>query len=670
MDEGSSAKQIKQAIEHVYKPVDELKYFKNIISAFYLQGTDSEVVEKILIELYNQLPSHEIRLAEIIKLMDDIYAGDVKPNSGLKGIEQFISTKYDKKTGLEVIRELNKCIIPYDTNTIYKLQTSSSRFIVMDYRHNEVTVQTIEWKKGNEVADYSRVLLCYPMQITIHDNPISDAGRTFSIEWISGKGGHFHTNNMSIPEIEQYLIDHGYVLTPHYFKGMITALIQIAIENNLVIIKNEIETPGFYYNDLNNSLTIIDYELKPVNIQKLNMALDLIEDLKHFFVGQETKLATTLKHALIVPFGFAKKQMGLPLEKLIPYMYHFGKGGSGKTTIARIGSYFYGQPDSETDIGGSEFDTVPRIGGQISKSTFGLIVNEPESVFNSKSCVETLKTCVERTNARRRYEGRNLAIILALSTVSFTSNDALPNIEGLTRRFIQLMYSHSEKKSESEKNAFMEHFRMDSPELCLFHNLKPLANFAVNEIKEDIKLLRLSWQDLSNALIFRAYADCKRECPEWLMSFSESITLDDLDDEAIEELRMFFIEEINKHNKTIKVYSSEDGYPINYHDYFTDSVKEANDFYERVFNIINERLIPYIVLHHGKDGMDYVCFTSGLKKALRDANHACYDVKGIAELLGWQYKTVKIPKPTKVMVISFDKFLTFLYPDLNEKGDN
>ena len=58
MDEGSSAKLIKKAIEHVYRPSDELMYFKNIISTFYMQGTDIEVVEKILIELYNQLPSH------------------------------------------------------------------------------------------------------------------------------------------------------------------------------------------------------------------------------------------------------------------------------------------------------------------------------------------------------------------------------------------------------------------------------------------------------------------------------------------------------------------------------------------------------------------------------------------------------------------------------------
>ena len=670
MSEGSSAIQIKKAIGNVYKPDYELTYFKNIISAFYLQGTDPEVVEKILRELYNQLPSHEKSLDEIIKLFEDIYLGDENPNSGIKGIERFISDKYDKKTSILVGRELNRAIIPYDTNKIYKLQTGSNKYIVMDYRKNEVTTQTIEWKKGNEVADYTRVLLCYPLKITIHDNPISEAGRTFSIEWRTIEGGHFHTKDMNIVEMEQYLVEHGYVLSRYQFKEVLPGIIQIAIENDLAIMKNDIETPGFYYNDETKSLTIVEFELKEADINKMNMALDLIEDLRNYFQGQEGKLATTLKHAMIVPFGFAKKQMGLPLENLIPYIFHFGKGGSGKTTLARIGAYFYGEPDSETDIGGSEFDTVPRIGAQISKSTFGLIINEPVGVFNCKSCAETLKTCVERTNARRRYEGRNLAIILALSTLSFTSNSPLPNVEGLTRRFVQLMYTHSEKKTEDEKREFMEHFQMDSPKDCLFHHLKYLADFVVNEINEDIELLRLPWQELSNELIKRAYAKCERECPDWLLTFAESVTPEDLDDEEIGYLRMFFIDEINKHNKSIKVYSAEDGYPIKYHDYFTDSVKDSNDFYERVFNIINERLIPYIVLHHGRDGLDYVCFTSGLKKALKNADEVCYDVKGIAELLGWEYKSVKIPKSTKVMVVKFDKFLTFLYPNLSEKEVN
>ena len=670
MDEGSSAKQIKKAIEHVYKPSYELKFFKNLISAFYLQGTDSEIVEKILIELYNQLPSHEKTLGEITQLFDDIYIGDVNPNSGLDGIEKFVSEKHDKKTALELVRDLNKVIIPYDTNKIYKLQIASNKYIVMDYRNNEITIQIIDWKKGVEVTDYTRILLCYPVQVTIHDNPISEAGRIFSIEWITTNEGHFKTNNMTVPEIEQYLTDHGYVLSPKYFKGVVTALIQISIDNELAIIKNEIETPGFYYDDTTKSLKIVDFEYRPVDIEKLNISLDLIEDLANYFEGQETKLATSLKHSLIAPFGFAKKQMGLPLENLIPYMYHFGKGGSGKTTLARIGTYFYGEPDSEYDIGGSEFDTVPRIGGQISKFTFGLIVNEPNNVFNSKSCVETLKTCVERTNARRKFEGKSLTTILALSTVSFTANNALPNIEGLTRRFIQLLYSHSEKKSDAEIKAFMEHFKMNTPDLCLFHRLKYLADFAISEIKNDVELLRLPWQELSNGLVLRAYADCGRECPEWLLTFSEEITLEELDDEEIDEIRMFFIEEINKQVKNIRVYSSEDGFPMNQDDFFSDNVKDSNDFADRVFNVINERLIPYMVLHHARNGKDYVCFTSGLKKALHNANQACYDIKGIAELLGWKYTTVKLPKPTKVMKVRFDKFLTFLYPNLSEKDNN
>ena len=168
----------------------------------------------------------------------------------------------------------------------------------------------------------------------------------------------------------------------------------------------------------------------------------------------------------------------------------------------------------------------------------------------------------------------------------------------------------------------------------------------------------------------RAYADCERDCPEWLLSFVESVTLDDLDDEEIENLRMFFIEEINRHNKAIKVYSAEDGYPIRQNDYFTDSVKGSNDFYERVFNILNERLIPYIVLHHAQDGLDYVCFTSGLRKALLDANQTCYSLKSTAQLLGWEYKPVKIPKSTRVMTVRFDVFLKFLYPNLSEKEDS
>jgi hypothetical protein len=77
-------------------------------------------------------------------------------------------------------------------------------------------------------------------------------------------------------------------------------------------------------------------------------------------------------------------------------------------------------------------------------------------------------------------------------------------------------------------------------------------------------------------------------------------------------------------------------------------------------------------IHHSrKNNTDYVFFTSGLKKALHGANQICYDVKSIAELLGWHYEPVKIDgKTARVMRVRFEKFIRFLYPDYSNMEGN
>ena len=155
--------------------------------------------------------------------------------------------------------------------------------------------------------------------------------------------------------------------------------------------------------------------------------------------------------------------------------------------------------------------------------------------------------------------------------------------------------------------------------------------------------------------------------PEWLLGYVESVTDDDLDEEESEELRMFFLEEINKKINRIDtdVYDSPTGKNGN-------QVKTGSDFHDRVFKIINEQLIPYMGIHHSnKNEKDYVYFTTGLKSALHGANQVCYDVKSIAELLGWHYGTVKIDgKVIRVMRVRFEKFIRFLYPDYSNMEGN
>ena len=661
----TTAKQLKKTIKPVYKSNIEKDFYMSLISQFYLQNTDSLEVEKILTELYNSIDSHEITLGEIINCCDKMYLGEIEPNSGVDGIGKLLTANYDKETAINITEELKNILTPYDAKNVLTLPLSDTRFIKLDAGKCEVNIHSINFnRKGKDNSDYLRVLSCYPSKIIIHDNPISDAGRTFTIHWITKSGGRFTTDSMLIPEIETYLENHAYVLSPKNLRGTVAGVIQISIDNEIAILKNEIETPGFYWNNETKNIDVIDYEFKKPTVDDLNKSLELIEGLADFFKGQETKLATSLKHSLVSPFGFAKKQLGLPLELLIPYLYHFGKAGSGKTTISRIGLYFWGEPSTDNDIGGSEADTIARLGAQLSKSTFPTIINEPETIFKRQSLTETMKTSVERTNARRRFEGKVFQTILSLTTVQFTSNHALPTDEGLARRFLQILYSHSEKKTEEEKEAFMNKYRMDQPAVCKFHDLKPLANFSLEYIQSNPNVLRLGWQELSNKLIIQAYIKCGRKVPEWLLGFVESVSLDDLDDEETEELRMFFIDEINNHMNRVDAdtYESPDS--------VTGGIKTAKHFHKRVFDVINERQIPYMVIYHNKrNDKDYVCFTSGLKKALRKANQVCYDVKSIAELLDWDYSTVRIPNATKVMKVRFDKFLDFLYPNYDDMED-
>lgn len=655
-----SAKEVHTTLKPVYNVDYEKDLYTCLISEFYMMGTDDMVVEKFFTELYNLIPEHTVPLGEVIKTIDNMYSHEINPNAGVNGIEKIVTKYYDHVLALGVSRELKLHLTPFDTHQNFQIEIKDNTSVLMDFEHREVAIRTIKFNtKGKDNTDYSRVLTCYPMEMIIHNNPISNEGRKFTIKWITKYNESFTTDTMLIPEIETYLENHGYVLSNKHLRGLVSALIELGLENDMVEVRNEIETSGFYYNRVSKSIDVIGYEQKKVTPTALKQSLTLISEIANFMKGNEVKLATSLKHGLVAPFGFAKKQMGLPLEYLVPYLFHFGRGGSGKTTMARIPLYFYGEPNSQTnDIGGSEFDTIPRFGERISKFTFGLTIHEPATLFKKRSVKEALKSSVERVNARGRFEGKTYVNILALSTLIFTSNPPLPQEEGTTRRFVQLSYSFDERKTEQEKEKFMEYFKMNSQKDCRFHELKPLGQFALKCIQSDINLLNLDWLELANTILKRAYELCDINCPEWLLDF-ENVSLEAIDEEQTEDIRSFFLSEINREMSKIQYTLYNDG--TGQMD-FSDDVKNADEFYNQVFDVINNHKIPYMYLRHLKDGRDMVCFTSNLKTVLNKNDFECVSVKSLSQQLEWEYKSTRIDgKPKDVMRIEFNEFLHFLY---------
>lgn len=80
---------------------------------------------------------------------------------------------------------------------------------------------------------------------------------------------------------------------------------------------------------------------------------------------------------------------------------------------------------------------------------------------------------------------------------------------------------------------------------------------------------------------------------------------------------------------------------------------------------MNERTIPYLTL----TTQDNIYISRGLTNKLKQTKKIEESLKSIAELLKWKYSVIRIVKErksTRVIHVSFDNFLKFIYPSYEE----
>lgn len=664
-------KPTKNTVRRLTEAMTEIKpeisniIIEQLISEFHSQEVDPEEVEIIMENVIENLLKDEnknypLNWIDINNYIDAVYMGETKPNIGLDGTAFTLTQNYpDKTVSTGLYKQFKTALNPYIKLQNYEVSVGTKKKVVLNQK-----AQTVDYvfydMNGNSYRDI--VINAYPQTIIIHDSPLNDIGRTFSIRWISKTSQRvFDTNRQTIKEIETYLEDAGWVITPRRLKGILAAVISIAVTYDLATIKNEIDNPGVYFDKNTEKIKLINYNVHEPTQNEVENALDLINQLADFFKGHEIKMATILKWGLMSIFGYAIKQAG---GAWMPWLYLYGKAGSGKTTLALISLFLYGIPNEDNNIGGSSFDTVARVGNRVSQSTLPIIVNEPEGALNKPSVAGMVKSAIESTVARGKYSGRQYKNIPSFTEVMITANNELPDGDALRRRFMIILFTHSEKKNREEKKRFEEQFHIKSPKHSPLNKLKGLSNYFIWEIKNNPEFLLEDWMETSNLLINRAYSDCGRECPSWLLSWYETESLDDLDDEEIEEIRIFLLNQINQATKKIQVWDDETGRPKN-QDNFDTNYKTTSDFDDRVFRVLNEQLIPWIGVHRTRDNKFRVYCTTGILKELKRVTSSSYNLKSVAELLNWDYKLVKLDKPKKVMITDYDNFLSFIYPDFD-----
>ena len=640
---------------------------RQIISEMFTQEVDPETCEDIIRPLCENLvnnPDFETMFdwADINTYLNNIYSLDDKPNTGLDGVSFLLSRNYDEAETTMFNRRLKKALAPYGTKKVYREKTGTNTSIILNQKLEIIQYEWDNGKKGER--NIETVINAYPQEVIIHDSPLDDIGRTFTIRWVSKTSSRvFETNRKTIKEIEQYLEEAGWVITPRRLKGTLAAVIQIAVKYKLAQMHNEIDNPGIYWDKTNEELKIIHLDVDEPSQDEVNEALNVIDLLAPFFKGHETKLSTCLKWGLMSIFDYSIKQIG---GKWMPWLYLYGKAGSGKTTLGEIILFIYDIPNEDNNLGGSSFDTVARVGSRVSQFTKPIMVSEPEGALNKPSIVGMLKTVIESTTARGRYQGKAYRTIPSFSCGIITANQGLPSGDALFRRFTSILFSHNEKKAADNKKEFDEIFKINSPKRSILNKLKALGNYFITEIKSNPELLLNDWQETADLLVGRAYLDTGHDMPSWILDWHKTETLDDLDEEEIEEIRLFLIEKINRATQKVQVWSEETGGPLNQQDLDTD-FKTNDDFNDRVWSVLNEKLIPWLDLHRGRDGTINVVCSSGIKKELKQITSSSYNLQSISELLGWEYKPILINGKTKrMMIVNYHDFLDFLYPKLDE----
>lgn len=569
----------------------------------------------------------------------------------------------DKESAKKISKELKETIKRPRHEGMIVGAVGSTRLIVMDPRTRTVNEEHIKEVNGRDYSTSDTIIKAYPEDLIVYDNPIAQETRQFQCNWKSTVSNRIlKTGPASASEIADEMSASGYIINERRGKDTVKIVFNTLIENSLATMKSEVETPGFYYNDTDGQIKIIKYEL-PNEIEKedLIQGIETLEEFAGWFETQIDVLATVFKWGLISPFIFAIKQIG----GWVRWMYLYGNGGTGKTTLGEMVLYLWGEPDNESNnIGGSNFDTEARIGNRLKQFTFPLLVNEPGGLFERKGPSELIKTAIEQITSRGKYMGKHYKTIPALAPVCFTANQKFPDDDAFDRRLWGCLFTRGERKSDEEKARFNETFQINNKKQCRLHDLKAIAQYISVEILSDPGLLEKDWQETINMLLVRMYVDVNKKPPEWLLKWSKIETIEDLDELHRERIRIFLQEKINDAFGRLQLLD-EDMHPVR--DAFENSVdvKGTDDFKSRVWAVLNNRRIPWLFLNKNDD----VIITAGFIDEMKGKTCVKDSLQGIADLLGWKKSNSRVREmgfAGKHIKVSRKKFTGFVFPGCEE----
>lgn len=553
---------------------------------------------------------------------------------GITGIQEILEGTLGEERALAIINELTEILqtlSPYRDSIIELIDYEKQLYAVANLKKLVIA----RAKRVNNTLMYKeRVAVVAPTKVIVYSNPIGGItkyevvfeGATLQRPLVVGPA--------LVDEIAERIALEGVVYHRRLLVDVLSAIIQAFVRKNKAEVKTEIESPGFYW--VNNKIVSVKYNVENVDIEKLRQALQLLGELaENWFKHIQDKFATVIKWGVIAPFNYVLKQRG----KWIQWLYLYGDSATGKSTLGRIILKLWGL-DSKYEKTGASVDTIARLGYVLSMSTFPVLINEPGSALLKEDVVEAIKNSVDSTLVRGKYIKGTYTEIPALSCLILTSNKFLPRDDALLRRFRVVTFSYGEKIPLEKQKEFKEKVE---PRLGILSEIgKCVAKLVLNDpsILDNMD---------GKLLLGKCYEMAKLEKTQWLeLEYNENIEFgESIVEEFVEKLKKYINDLFAKYVSRVIETNTE---TIHAEIITPDKFKLG----EKLKILLEKQMMPGIRLLENNN----IAITYSL---LREIGLEKISLKSLAEIMGWEYKSVRLAKEVvKASITTVDKLIEIL----------
>lgn len=599
---------------------------------------------------------------------------DVISLVGIKGGSADISTS--KKISIlnqlqpQVREELSKHvweIISYNPPKFLVAHSAYKQIVFATLKEENIKrLNNIENALENKINEtiyslnFSRIVIgAIPIEVTLNKNPLGLFDHKYTIKFATQSNDSFTIGPKTIDEIITYLKDRSLIYLSTKATEALSIMIGAFERNGQLIVKNDVDTPGFYFIDgrirqYNNNLNTS--HPKPT-LSQIEKCCELLEILQTKFKKKDI-FPTLLKWSIVAPFDYILKQVH---RKWIPWLYPYGWSNTGKTTLGDICCCIWNcyQNKDSTILPFTAVDTKARLGEVLSKSTYPIIINEVGQLNDDRyrDMVEMIKTAITDPIARKKFVNKTIYTdIPSFSPCILTGNPAPPYDTGFRRRVIPIIFTEKDQYSHEEINSFENLF-----DKRIKNELQILGDFTVNYVMENQEILidgKIDWKEIGEHILEQMFNSVGKKAPEWIKFFVEEHQLEE-SKEDIELLFRGYL--INRINETYNKYYRNIEKIVTTN---SDSSTEVPNlpFSDRLRFCLEHHLIPFLNTAT-IDGKIMIVITSDIIHDIKNKIPSISSLNEIARMIdGFEYGQKKIGgRNVRTAFGTKNQFLDFLW---------